>query len=92
MARSNGRCRAVRADKLEAVAAEIGAIVPLIVADAADPASLDAMVKRTKCVITTVGPYQLYGEPLVAACAAAGTDYLDLAGEPGWMAEMIEQI
>jgi short subunit dehydrogenase-like uncharacterized protein len=79
------------ADKLKAVAAEIGATVPTIVADAADPASLDAMVKRTKCVITTVGPYQLYGEPLVAACAAAGTDYLDLAGEPGWMAEMIEK-
>jgi short subunit dehydrogenase-like uncharacterized protein len=79
------------ADKLKAVAAEIGATVPTIVADAADPASLEAMVNRTKCVITTVGPYQLYGEPLVAACAAAGTDYLDLAGEPGWMAEMIEK-
>jgi len=76
-------------EKLEAVAAEIGTDAPLIVADAADPASLDMMVKRTKCVITTVGPYQLYGEPLVAACAAAGTDYLDLAGEPAWMAEMI---
>jgi short subunit dehydrogenase-like uncharacterized protein len=57
--------------------------VPTIVADAADPASLEAMVKpATKCVITTVGPYQLYGEPLLAACAAAGTDYLDLSGEP----------
>jgi short subunit dehydrogenase-like uncharacterized protein len=76
-------------EKLKAVAAEIGASVPTIVADAADPASLAAMARRTKCVITTVGPYQLYGEPLVAACAAAGTDYLDLAGEPGWMAEMI---
>lgn len=77
------------ADKLAAVAAEIGAEVPLIVADAADAASLRAMVVRTKAVITTVGPYQVYGEPLLAACAAAGTDYLDLSGEPLWMASMI---
>ena len=75
--------------KLEAVAADLGTVAPLIVADAADPASLDAMVRRTKAVITTVGPYQLYGEPLLAACAAAGTDYLDLSGEPSWMAAMI---
>ena len=61
----------------------------LIVADADDPASLSAMAERTKVIVTTVGPYQLYGEPLVAACAAAGTDYADLCGEPGWMHEMI---
>ena len=61
----------------------------LIVADADDPASLAAMAERTKVIVTTVGPYQLYGEPLVAACAAAGTDYADLCGEPGWMHEMI---
>ena len=79
------------ADKLAAVRDEIGAPAdtPLIVADAADSASLDAMVRRARAVITTVGPYQLYGEPLVAACAAAGTDYLDLSGEPAWMAQMI---
>ena len=40
-------------------------------------------------MITTVGPYQLYGEPLVAACVEAGTDYVDLCGEPAWMAAMI---
>jgi short subunit dehydrogenase-like uncharacterized protein len=81
------------ADKLATVRSELGApeSLPLIVADAADPASLDAMVRQTKAVITTVGPYLLYGEPLVAACAAAGTDYLDLAGEPLWMAAMIEK-
>jgi short subunit dehydrogenase-like uncharacterized protein len=44
-----------------------------------------AMVARTKVIITTVGPYQLYGDALLAACAAAGTDYVDLSGEPGWM-------
>ena len=72
------------AAKLAEVRAEIGAPAetPLVVADAADPPSLDAMVRRAKAIITTVGPYQLYGSELVAACAAAGTDYLDLSGEP----------
>ncbi len=63
---------------------------PLIVADASDPASLDAMAERTKVVLTTVGPYQLYGDALVAACVRAGTAYADLCGEPGWMREMID--
>jgi len=77
--------------KLEAVRTEIGAPadVPLVIADASNPASLDAMAQRTKVVITTVGPYQLYGEPMVAACVKAGTDYVDLCGEPAWMAAMI---
>lgn len=80
------------AAKLEEVRDEIGAPkdTPLIVADANDAASLKAMVGRAKAILTTVGPYQLYGSDLVAACAAAGTDYLDLSGEPNWMAEMIE--
>lgn len=79
------------ADKLAQVRDEIGAPAetPLIVADASDPASVRAMVKRAKAIITTVGPYQLYGNDLVAACAKAGTDYLDLSGEPNWMAETI---
>ena len=77
--------------KLEAIRREIGApeTLPLVMADASDPASLLAMARSTKSVITTVGPYQLYGEGLVAACAEAGTDYVDLCGEPAWMAEMI---
>ena len=62
----------------------------LIVADASDPASLKAMVDQTRSVITTVGPYQLYGSELVAACAASGTDYFDLCGEPVWMRQMID--
>jgi short subunit dehydrogenase-like uncharacterized protein len=79
-------------DKLAAVRDEIGAPAdtPLVVADAADPASLAAMVARAKAIVTTVGPYQLYGSDLVAACAAAGTDYLDLCGEPAWMRRMID--
>jgi short subunit dehydrogenase-like uncharacterized protein len=80
-------------DKLAAVRDEIGAPAdtPLVVADAADPASLDAMAKRAKVIISTVGPYQLYGNDLVAACVANGTDYTDLCGEPVWMREKIDQ-
>jgi short subunit dehydrogenase-like uncharacterized protein len=55
---------------------------PVIVADASRPSSLDEMAARTQVVVTTVGPYTRYGLPLVAACAAAGTDYADLTGEP----------
>ena len=80
-------------DKLEAVRDEIGAPAdtPLVVADADDPASLDMMCHRTKVVLTTVGPYQLYGNALVEACVKSGTDYADLCGEPAWMREMIEK-
>jgi len=80
------------ADKLAAVRDAIGASadLPLVIADADDPASLAAMAERTAVVLTTVGPYQLYGSALVAACAATGTAYADLCGEPGWMREMID--
>src|SRR5258706_6463844 len=79
-------------DKLAAVRDAIGAPAdtPLIVADASDPASLKAMVDQTKSVITTVGPYQLYGTELLAACVTSGTDYFDLCGEPLWMRQMID--
>lgn len=63
---------------------------PLVVADASNPASLDAMAARTAVVLTTVGPYQLYGSDVVTACVKAGTAYADLCGEPGWMREMID--
>ena len=54
---------------------------PLIVADASQPSTLNALAASTRVVVTTVGPYLRYGLPLVAACAAAGTDYADLTGE-----------
>jgi short subunit dehydrogenase-like uncharacterized protein len=78
-------------EKLAAVKAEIGAPsdLPSILADAADGGSLAAVARRARVVISTVGPYQLYGRPLVGACAAAGTDYVDLTGESHWIAEMI---
>jgi short subunit dehydrogenase-like uncharacterized protein len=80
-------------EKLKSVRDAIGAPpdTPLIVADASDAASLKAMLDQTKSVITTVGPYQLYGNDLIAACAASGTDYFDLCGEPVWMRQMIDK-
>ncbi len=79
--------------KLENVRDEIGAPAdtPLVVADANDPASLEAMCRRARVIISTVGPYQLYGDALVAACVKTGTDYADLCGEPAWMREKIDQ-
>lgn len=81
------------ADKLASVRSEMGLpdSVDLVVADSSDPDSLAAMAKSTQAVITTVGPYQLYGEPLVKACADNGTDYVDLSGEPAWMRDMIDR-
>jgi short subunit dehydrogenase-like uncharacterized protein len=79
-------------DKLAAVRDEVGApaSTPLVVTDSADPASLAALMARTRLVLTTVGPYQLYGSALVQACAAHGVDYVDLCGEPAWMRQMID--
>ncbi len=79
-------------DKLAQVRDAIGASAdtPLIVADASDPASLKAMIDQTRSVVTTVGPYLLYGNELVAACAASGTDYFDLCGEVPWMRRVID--
>ena len=80
-------------DKLKSVREAVGAPAdtPLIAADSSDAASLKAMVDQAKVVISTVGPYQFYGNELVAACAASGTDYIDLCGEPIWMRQMIDK-
>jgi short subunit dehydrogenase-like uncharacterized protein len=79
-------------DKLASVRDAIGAHadIALIQADASDPKSLEAMVDQTRSVLSSVGPYQLYGSELLAICAATGTDYLDLCGEPVWMRQMID--
>ncbi|HEY1132695.1 MAG TPA: saccharopine dehydrogenase NADP-binding domain-containing protein [Roseateles sp.] len=66
--------------------------VALLKADAGDAAALQMLVRRARVVITTVGPYQLHGESLATACAEAGTDYVDLCGEPLWMARMIDKL
>ncbi|MCO5340215.1 MULTISPECIES: saccharopine dehydrogenase family protein [Delftia] len=80
------------AAKLAAVRDELGAPAdtPLVVTDTGNPASLQALMEQARLVLTTVGPYQLYGNELVAACARAGVDYVDLCGEPAWMRQMID--
>lgn len=77
--------------KLQAVRDEIGAPAdtPLLTANADDPAALRALTARATVVLTTVGPYQLYGNDLVAACVETGTAYVDLCGEPNWMHDVI---
>lgn len=79
-------------DKLQAVRDEkaLSADTPIVVADATDTESMQAMVDSTQLVITTVGPYQLYGSELVGLCANSGTDYVDLCGEAVWMRRMID--
>lgn len=62
--------------------------LPLIVADASDSDALEEMCRKTRVVISTVGPYALYGEPLVRACVRTGTDYCDLTGEVQWIRRM----
>jgi saccharopine dehydrogenase (NAD+, L-glutamate forming) len=75
-------------ERLESVRRRLAALDPaagdlaLLHADVADPASLAEIARSARTVITTVGPYLEYGGPLVAACAEAGTDYVDLTGEP----------
>lgn len=63
----------------------------LIEASSDDPESLAAMASSTRAIITTVGPYQRHGEPLVAACVEQGTDYFDLTGEPQWWRSIVER-
>ncbi len=76
------------ADKLAGIRTELTAIdpalvdLPVISADITDAGSVRELAESTRVLITTVGPYVLYGDSVVAACATAGTDYLDLTGEP----------
>ena len=97
LAKAGGEARIALAgrspDKLLAVRETLGETAqswPLITADASQPSTLNAMAARTQVVVTTVGPYAKYGLPLVAACAAAGTDYADLTGETNFIRESID--
>ena len=80
-------------EKLKAVSEDlkIGSNVPHLLVDSNDTDSIESMVKQTKCVLTTVGPYQLYGAKILQQCVIHGVDYVDLCGEPGWMHEMINE-
>ncbi|MGH3634365.1 MAG: saccharopine dehydrogenase family protein [Mycobacterium sp.] len=97
LARAGGDARIALAgrssERLHAVRETLGAAAqswPILSADASSPSTLDAMAARTQVVITTVGPYTRYGLPLVAACAAAGTDYADLTGEAMFVRNSID--
>jgi short subunit dehydrogenase-like uncharacterized protein len=97
LARAGGDARIALAgrssDKLLAIRETLGEDAqswPLITADASQPSTLNAMAARTQVVVTTVGPYLKYGLPLVAACAAAGTDYADLTGEALFIRESVD--
>ena len=78
-------------DKLSSVKEDLNLDerVSIIEVDSTNKDSLDSMTSSAKCILTTVGPYQLYGSSLVQSCSENGTDYVDLTGEPGWMYEMI---
>ena len=78
-------------DKLSSVKKDLNLNerVSIIEVDSTNKDSLDSMTSSAKCILTTVGPYQLYGSSLVQSCSENGTDYVDLTGEPGWMYEMI---
>jgi short subunit dehydrogenase-like uncharacterized protein len=89
LARAGGNARIALAgrspDRLLAIRETLGESAqswPVLQADASSPSTLDAIAAQAQVVVTTVGPYSRYGLPLVAACAAAGTDYADLTGEP----------
>jgi short subunit dehydrogenase-like uncharacterized protein len=85
------------AEKLARVQRELSALAPagfvpeILLGDSTDRASLEEIARKTGVVCTTVGPYALYGSELVAACAAQGTDYCDLTGEPHWIRRMIDR-
>ncbi|BBX45503.1 trans-acting enoyl reductase family protein [Mycobacterium cookii] len=97
LARAGGTARIALAgrstDRLKAIRDTLGESAqswPVLQADASSPSTLNAMAAQTQVVVTTVGPYSRYGLPLVAACAAAGTDYADLTGEPPFIRESID--
>ena len=82
------------ATKLHALQRELGvdgAQLPAIIADSNDEPAMRALCNRARVVISTVGPYALYGETLVRVCAETGTDYCDLTGEVQWIRRMIDR-
>lgn len=78
--------------KLNALVSDLGVnSLPQIIADVTNEDSLRNLCAQTQVVISTVGPYALYGDPLVKVCAETGTDYCDLTGEPQWIRRMIQR-
>ena len=86
-----------RQDALATLRSELAAVdpglsdLPIFIADSKQPSSLYAMVSGTRVIVSTVGPFALYGTPLVEACATTGTHYCDITGESDWVREMIDR-
>ncbi|MFC3193319.1 saccharopine dehydrogenase family protein [Marinicella sediminis] len=82
------------ADKLDQLKTQLGPAaqdLAVLVVDATDEQALGAMCRRTRVLMTTVGPYDLYGEPVLRACVETGTDYCDLTGEAHWIRKMLDR-
>ena len=77
-------------DRLDALRHALPAAAGVVVADSDDPASVDAMVQMTRVVVSTAGPFAHHGDPVVAACAARGVDYVDITGETPWVRRLID--
>ena len=78
-------------DDLKRALGDAGKNLPLIIADAANEEQLGALCEQARVVVSTVGPYALFGEPLIKVCTETGTDYCDLTGEPQWIRQMVEK-
>ncbi len=79
------------ANKLDQLQKDLGTDLPTLLADANDADSLQNMCQQGRVIMSTVGPYDLYGEPLIKACVESGTDYCDLTGEPHWIKKMLNR-
>jgi short subunit dehydrogenase-like uncharacterized protein len=77
--------------KLEAVRAEVGAAVDVLVADSQDQVAIDAIVSQTRVLLTTAGPFSLYSNALVDACVRFKTHYVDITGETPWVRTLIDR-
>lgn len=88
--RSLSKLEAVR-DELQPHLGEQTQQLPILLADAGDQTALTELCQQTRVVVSTVGPYALYGEPLVKACVEQGTDYCDLTGEAQWIKRMVDR-
>jgi short subunit dehydrogenase-like uncharacterized protein len=77
--------------KLEAVLAEVGVTVDMLVADSQDQPAINAMVAQTRVILTTAGPFALYGDALVDACVRLKTHYVDITGETPWIKTLINR-
>ena len=78
-------------EKLNELQSKLESKVDIIIANSKDSASLDEMTKQTQVIISTVGPYLKYGEPLIKSCAENGTDYVDLTGEAIFIKDMMDK-